>query len=380
MICSPASVSRRPSALAGAIAALHNRGRYDDPRPCMPAIPEAPARDDATRPTVPPGGRPLDLLHAAACDDIAALAAQLCAAPISLVALTDGALPHVAARVGLDAGQAERALAFGADALDADAAVVVVEDAAQDERLHADALVAGAPHVRFCARARLVTAGGQPLGALWVFDTEPRELAAPQRRALQALASQTSALIEARLGVLVAEQAALEGQRQLELLTRVDALTGLPNRRQFDEALRGAMLRTRRTMRPMAVMFLDIDRFEAVNESLGRAGGDAVLSELVRRLVGCVRATDLVARLAGDEFALVLEGVDGVLELGRLADKIVACVRPRIEVEGTALAVTVSLGVTIYRGGEQSAADVLALADAALHQAKQQGRNRFSLA
>ena len=380
MICSPVSASRHPSALAGAIAALHNRGRFDDLRPSMPAIPEAPARDDATRSSVAPGGRPLDLLHAAACDDIAALAAHLCAAPISLVALTDGALPHVAARVGLDAAQAERALAFGADALDADAAIVVVEDAAQDERLHAEALVGGAPHVRFCARARLVAAGGQSLGSLWVFDTEPRALTAPQRRALQALASQTSALIQARLAALVAEQAALEGQRQLELLTRVDALTGLPNRRQFDEALRGAMLRTRRTMRPMAVMFLDIDRFEAVNESLGRAGGDAVLREVVRRLVACVRATDLVARLAGDEFALVLEGVDGVLELGRLAEKIVACVRPRVEIEGKLLAVTASLGVTIYRGGDPSAADVLALADAALHQAKQQGRNRFSLA
>ena len=92
-----------------------------------------------------------------------------------------------------------------------------------------------------------------------------------------------------------------------------------------------------------------------------------------------MRTTDLVARLAGDEFVLVLEGVDGVLELGRVADKVVACVRPRIEFEGQALAVTVSLGVTIYRGGEPSASDLLALADAALYQAKQQGRNRFSL-
>jgi diguanylate cyclase (GGDEF)-like protein len=100
---------------------------------------------------------------------------------------------------------------------------------------------------------------------------------------------------------------------------------------------------------------------------------------VARRLSRCVRATDLVARLAGDEFGLVLEGVDGVLELGRLADKVVACVRPRIEFEGRVLAVTVSLGVTIHRGGDASASDVLALADTALRQAKQQGRNRFSL-
>ena len=168
-------------------------------------------------------------------------------------------------------------------------------------------------------------------------------------------------------------------RRQLELLARVDTLTGLPNRRQFDETLRNAMLRARRTMRPMAVMFLGVDHLKAINDSLGHAGGDAVLCEVARRLSRCVRATDLVARLAGDEFGLVLEGVDGVLELGRVADKVVACVRPRIEFEGQVLAATVSLGVTIYRGGDPSASDVLALADLALRQAKQQGRNRFSL-
>jgi diguanylate cyclase (GGDEF)-like protein/PAS domain S-box-containing protein len=171
-----------------------------------------------------------------------------------------------------------------------------------------------------------------------------------------------------------------ETQRQLELLTRVDMLTGLPNRRQFDETLRGAMLRTRRTMRPMAVMFLDIDHFKAVNDAHGHAGGDAVLCEVGRRLTASIRATDLVARLSGDEFVIVLEGIDGVLELGRVAEKVVACVRPRIEIEGKLLAVTVSLGVTIYRGGDPSASDLLALADAALYRAKQQGRNRFSLA
>jgi len=171
-----------------------------------------------------------------------------------------------------------------------------------------------------------------------------------------------------------------ETQHQLELLARVDALTGLANRRQFDETLRVAMLRTRRSMRPMAVMFLDVDHFKAINDSLGHAGGDAVLCEISRRLVGCVRGTDLVARLAGDEFVLVLEGIESVLELGRVAEKIVACIRPRFEIEGGELAVTVSLGVAIYRGGDTPAAELLAQADAALYRAKQGGRNRFALA
>lgn len=380
MICSPVSASRRPSALAGAIAARHNRGGASDAPPSMPAIPEAPARDETAQPAALQCLRVLDLLPGPACDDIALLAAQICAAPISLVVLTGGEGTRVKARVGLDADQADRALAFVGNAGAADAAFFVVEEAAQDARFHADPLVIGAPHIRFCAGARLATAGGQVLGTVCVFDTESRAVSAAQQRALQALARQTTALLEARLGAVAAEQAAVDSRRQIELLVRADTLTGLPNRRQVDESLRGAMLRTRRTMRPMAVMFLDIDHFKAINDSLGHAGGDAVLREVARRLGASVRATDLVGRLAGDEFVLVLEGIDGVLELGRLADKIVACVRPRIEVEGAALAVTVSLGVAIYRGAEQSAADVLALADAALQQAKQQGRNRFSLA
>ena len=129
----------------------------------------------------------------------------------------------------------------------------------------------------------------------------------------------------------------------------------------------------------MALLFLDVDRFKQINDRHGHAAGDAVLCAVARRLVAGVRATDLVARLAGDEFVLVLEGVDSVLDLGRVAEKVVACVRAPIEFGDATIEATVSVGVTIYRGGTPSAADLLALADAAHYQAKQQGRDRFVL-
>ncbi|MEO5696338.1 MAG: GGDEF domain-containing protein [Burkholderiaceae bacterium] len=171
-----------------------------------------------------------------------------------------------------------------------------------------------------------------------------------------------------------------ETQARLELLTMVDPLTGLPNRRRFDERLRDAMARTRRTMRSMAVMIIDLDHLKALNDRHGSGGGDAVLCEVARRLVGRVRSTDTVVRLAGDEFAVILEAIDGVLELGRLADAIVAGMRERLQHDGQAIAITISVGVSIYRGGRQSASDLLAAADDALRRARQQGRDRFVLA
>ena len=169
-------------------------------------------------------------------------------------------------------------------------------------------------------------------------------------------------------------------QQQLEQLARVDALTGLPNRRQFDERIEESMTRSRRTKRPMAVLFLDIDHFKSINDSLGHAGGDVVLCEFARRLRAGVRVTDTVARLAGDEFVVVLEGVDLAAELGRLAEKVVACIRPPFEVAGRALQVTTSAGVAVYDGAGHNAAELLSLADGALYAAKKQGRDRFVLA
>jgi diguanylate cyclase (GGDEF)-like protein/PAS domain S-box-containing protein len=169
-------------------------------------------------------------------------------------------------------------------------------------------------------------------------------------------------------------------QAQLELLARVDVLTGLPNRRQFDERIAEAMTRSRRTKQAMAVVFLDIDHFKSINDSIGHAGGDAVLCEFARRLRACVRSTDTVARLAGDEFVVLLDSIDGGSEFGRLAEKIVACIRPPFHVADQALVVTTSAGVAVFEGGRQDAAEVLSLADGALYNAKKQGRDRFVLA
>ena len=171
-----------------------------------------------------------------------------------------------------------------------------------------------------------------------------------------------------------------ETQRQLELLARVDTLTGFPNRRQFDERLAEAISRSRRTQGKLALMFLDVDHFKAINDSFGHATGDEVLREVARRLKATVRTTDIVARLGGDEFVILLEGVADVSELGRLGDKVVTCIRSPFEVFGTVLDVTTSVGVARCEDRSHAASELLSLADGALYLAKKQGRDRFVMA
>ncbi len=166
-------------------------------------------------------------------------------------------------------------------------------------------------------------------------------------------------------------------EKHLLQLAQVDALTGLPNRRQFEQRLGQAMARSRRSKRPMALIFMDIDHFKSINDSLGHGAGDDVLKEFGGRLQRGVRVTDLAARLAGDEFVAILEGVDTVQEASIVAGKLVEAIRLPMHVAGQTLAVTASLGVAYYEGRGESAEALLARADRDLYGAKSAGRNTF---
>jgi diguanylate cyclase (GGDEF)-like protein/PAS domain S-box-containing protein len=171
-----------------------------------------------------------------------------------------------------------------------------------------------------------------------------------------------------------------EFERQLQTLARVDALTGLANRRQFEERFSEAMSRCRRTGRPMALMFMDIDKFKGINDTLGHAGGDEVLKTFGQRLVASVRRTDTVARLAGDEFVVILEGLNTVDEPHFLARKILAAIAAEQRVLGHSLRVTTSIGISFYEGDDSTEGSLMALADKALYEAKEAGRGTYRCA
>ena len=171
-------------------------------------------------------------------------------------------------------------------------------------------------------------------------------------------------------------------ERQLTELARVDTLTALPNRLAFNEFLPNAISRARRAGHAIALMFLDIDHFKSINDTLGHAAGDEVLAEYAGRLLSSVRSTDTVARLAGDEFVIVLEDPNSQEAATAVARKIVARINsPAFEIDGQPLDVTTSIGIAFHQSIDASvtAEELLARADAALYGAKAAGRNRFEL-
>lgn len=170
-----------------------------------------------------------------------------------------------------------------------------------------------------------------------------------------------------------------QAEAQLAQWASSDALTGLPNRRELDQALDQALLRQRRLAREgraLAVLFLDVDHFKTINDSYGHAVGDEVLKVFAQCLRHSVRASDVVARLAGDEFVAVLEGLNSPDEAARVAAKIIEAVAHQ---PLAGLSVTTSIGVATLEEPEMSARDLMALADRALYQAKRAGRNGFAV-
>jgi diguanylate cyclase (GGDEF)-like protein/PAS domain S-box-containing protein len=170
--------------------------------------------------------------------------------------------------------------------------------------------------------------------------------------------------------------ASREYERQLILLANADPLTGLPNRRMYEEHLGAALARSRRHRSPLALMYLDLDNFTQINDSLGHAAGDQVLVEFGKRIRSVLRETDMLARLAGDEFTIVLEAVNSLGACERVAGKILEALQAPFDIAGKALAVSASIGVA-FSGAQSSAESMTGNADASLYSAKRAGRNRF---
>ncbi len=175
-----------------------------------------------------------------------------------------------------------------------------------------------------------------------------------------------------------AEEKLAQSESRLAQLARFDTLTGLPNRFQLHEKLEEAANRRKRLDIPLAVMFLDIDHFKQINDTLGHAAGDLVLKEFATRLKNCLRTTDTVGRLAGDEFVVFMETPHGA-DPAVAAQKIIHAMQKEWEIEGHILQVSTSIGIAHACVEKLSADALLAKADGALYKAKGAGRNQFAI-
>jgi diguanylate cyclase (GGDEF)-like protein/PAS domain S-box-containing protein len=174
---------------------------------------------------------------------------------------------------------------------------------------------------------------------------------------------------------LIDQQVAAE--LELERRARTDELTRLLNRREVLERLEGLRGLTARTGQRLAVLFVDFDRFKAINDTHGHAAGDAVLRTTADRLRACLRSSDdLGARVGGDELMIVLRGVHGLADAVAVAEKLRQSAAEPVVVRGVPIEATVSIGVTLARPNESTDA-LVARADAAMYQAKQKGRNQI---
>jgi diguanylate cyclase (GGDEF)-like protein len=162
-------------------------------------------------------------------------------------------------------------------------------------------------------------------------------------------------------------------------LTRHDPLTGAANRAALRERLESALARARRRAQSFAVLFVDLDRFKAINDTCGHDVGDAVLCEVAERLHQAVRTTDVVARLGGDEFAVVLEDLFPTSCPFEVAERIRTSLEQPIDVDGHKLVVTASIGVALYPEITGTIDDILKAADTAMYVAKGRGRNNVQL-
>ena len=158
-----------------------------------------------------------------------------------------------------------------------------------------------------------------------------------------------------------------------------DALTDLPNRSVFDTNLEDCLEMAARTGERVAVLFLDLDRFKMVNDTLGHSVGDALLVELGKRLRGSLRESDIVARMGGDEFILVLRHMTCREDATHKANQILNAIHPPFELEGHELHVTASIGISMFPDDGKTSEHLLKMADLALYRAKDEGRNRAQL-
>ena len=166
-------------------------------------------------------------------------------------------------------------------------------------------------------------------------------------------------------------------QAQLQFLAHHDALTMLPNRAMFVERLDHALTRARWTKRPLAVLFLDLDRFKNINDTLGHDFGDSALRVAAERLTSCVREGDTVARLGGDEFTVLLEDLANSDDVPGIAQKILDSLSRPFHVEGREFVMTTSIGISLYPSDGDDSFKLLRHADTAMYRAKEQGRNKY---
>ena len=170
-----------------------------------------------------------------------------------------------------------------------------------------------------------------------------------------------------------------KAEEKLTQLALYDQLTGLPNRTMFHEKLTSALLQARRAKSEMALLFIDLDGFKTVNDTLGHGVGDQLLREVGKRLRISIRESDTAARMGGDEFMVILNNLHDRSQALLIAEKIINAINQPMQLDGNKCNVGASIGIAIYPEQAENASDLVRAADSAMYYAKASGKNAYRL-
>jgi diguanylate cyclase (GGDEF)-like protein len=299
----------------------------------------------------------LDTSAEEAFDRITRLCCRIFNVPISTVTFLDGHRQWFKSRQGLEETETHRHLAFCQVPI-IERQPLVVPDAFEDPRFREHPLVIGEPYVRFYAGVPIRSAEGEPIGTICAMDKKARAFDAQQLDVLSDLAH----LVETEL--------------ELRLLATTDSLTGALSRRAFRQEGQRAIDLALRHRYDLSCLAIDLDHFKAINDAAGHAAGDSVLRATLETCMRILRKSDLIGRLGGEEFAVVLPHA-GLAEAHSVAEKLREAIeRQAIGAPAGLVSVTASFGVTAMGRAAADIDALLANADHALYEAKAAGRNR----
>ena len=313
-------------------------------------------------------------------DHLTALAQKLCDAPFALISLVDKDRVWFKSKAGSEHSEAPRALSFCGHAIHDDK-IFIVEDARTDERFHDNPGVVGAYGIRAYAGSPLHAPGGERIGTLCIMDDRVRVFTDKEMQSLRML----SAVVE---DLLCRSDDALR-------TAYYDNLTGLPNRLLMLDKLDLAMAHAEALQLPVAVLAVNIDQFKSINQSLGHQLGDTFLKSVARRILDCVGNKGVVGRVGADEFVIVQvqhdqqqalqmslqmpleESLQASLQasLQVLSNKILERLAEPFAFNDVEISATASIGISQFPHDGKDANSVLACADVALTQARENGRN-----
>jgi diguanylate cyclase (GGDEF)-like protein len=289
--------------------------------------------------------------------------------PAALAAVEESELSSIINRISWD----DTAIGLGATGAAIRRGEVVVMRDVQDDELHAPWRDFMTRHAIVASMSTPLRAGNRIIGALSMYSDDANAFGPDEIKVAEELADNLAYGIMA----LRAEAARVQYAQQLEYNASHDILTGLPNRAMLRDCLSRAIAYASRHHDPIWVLFIDLDRFKFVNDSLGHNAGDTLLKTIALRLQAAIRETDTVARLGGDEFVLVLPERIGERLASTVVQRIMDTISKPVIIDGYELCVGSSIGVAVYPADGTDPENLIKHADIAMYRAKESGRNNF---